>query len=128
MRLLLVLANAVVAIGLAVPAQADPSSPSDANPDAVFLDSLNRAGMTFRSGSDAIAAGRRACDLMSSGQSEMDVVNRLAALNPGLTTSGATKFAALASSAYCPEYLSSSSANNSSSSPFGGLGGQNNGR
>jgi hypothetical protein len=33
------------------------------------------------------------------------------------------KFAALASSAYCPEFLSKSSQKSSSPSPFGGLGG-----
>lgn len=128
MRLLVLLAHIALIIGLAVPAQADPSSPPDPGSDATFLDSLNRSGMTFRSAPDAIAAGRMACDLMDQGQSEMDVVNRLAALNPGLNTSGAMKFAALASSAYCPQYLSTSSAKSTSPSPFGGPGGQNNGR
>jgi hypothetical protein len=115
MRLLLVLANVAVIIGLAVPAQADPGDPSPGpvpdNPaaDAAFLDSLNKAGMTYRSGPDAVAAGRLACNMMISGQSEVDVVNKLSALNPGLNNGGAMKFAALASSTYCPDYLSKSS-------------------
>lgn len=122
MRLLLVLASVAAVISVAVPAQADPSNPPDPGSDATFLDSLNKAGMTYRNGSDAIAAGRMACDMMNSGQSEMDVVNKLAALNPGLNTSGAMRFAALASSAYCPEYLGKSSTK--TNSPFPGLGGQ----
>jgi Protein of unknown function (DUF732) len=112
MRLLLVFASFAVSIGAAVPALADPPPPSvPDNPaaDATFLDSLNKAGMTYSNGSSAIAAGRLACDMMNSGTSEQDVVNKLAALNPGLNTGGAMKFAALASSAYCPDYLGKSS-------------------
>jgi Protein of unknown function (DUF732) len=112
MRLLLVFASFAVSIGAAVPALADPPPPSvPDNPaaDATFLDSLNKAGMTYSNGSSAIAAGRLACDMMDSGTSEQDVVNKLAALNPGLNTGGAMKFAALASSAYCPDYLGKSS-------------------
>jgi hypothetical protein len=124
MRLLFVLANVVAVVGLAVPAQADPPAPPDPASDANFIDSLNKAGMTFRNGPDAIKAGRWACDMMNEGQSEMDVVSKLSALNPGLNTGGAMKFAALASSAYCPEFLSKSSQKSSSPSPFGGLGGQ----
>ena len=61
-----------------------------------------------------------ACDLMNSGTSEKDVVNKLSMLNPGLNSGGAMKFAALASSAYCPDYLNKSSAPTESDSPFGG--------
>ena len=54
------------------------------------------------------------------GTSEQDVVNKLTMLNPGLSTGGAMKFAALASSAYCPDYLTKSSKKTSSASPFPG--------
>jgi Protein of unknown function (DUF732) len=112
MRLRLALASVAAMIGLAVPALADPSPgpvPDDPAADANFLDSLNKAGMTFRSGPDAVAAGRMACNMMISGRSEMDVVNELSARNPGLNNGGAMKFAALASSTYCPDYLNKSS-------------------
>jgi hypothetical protein len=109
MRLLLALASVAAILGLAVPALADPSAPPDPAADAGFIDSLNKAGMTFRNSSDAVAAGRLACAMMNQGTSEQDVVNKLSALNPGLTTGGAMKFAALASSAYCPDYLNKSS-------------------
>jgi Protein of unknown function (DUF732) len=116
---------AIVGVALAVPALADPDPspgpvPDDPAADAHFLDTLNKAGMIYRSGPDAVAAGRMACNMMISGRSEMDVVNELSARNPGLNNGGAMKFAALASSTYCPDYLSKSSVTTTSKSPFGG--------
>ena len=112
MRLPLMLATVAAIVGFAVPALADPPPgpvPDDPVADANFLDSLNKAGMTYRSGPDAVAAGRMACNMMISGRSEMDVVNELSVRNPGLNNGGAMRFAALASSTYCPDYLSKSS-------------------
>jgi Protein of unknown function (DUF732) len=114
MRLPLMLATVAATIGLAaaVPALADPPPgpvPDDPAADAAFLDSLNKAGMTYRSGPDAVAAGRMACNMMISGRSEKDVVDELSMRNPGLNGGGAMRFAALASSTYCPDYLSKSS-------------------
>jgi hypothetical protein len=127
MRLSLALAAVATMVGLAVPALADPPPPSvPDNPaaDATFLDSLNKAGMSYSNGSSAIAAGRMACDLMNSGTSEKDVVDKLSMLNPGLNSGGAMKFAALASTAYCPDYLNKSSTPTKSASPFPGFGGR----
>jgi Protein of unknown function (DUF732) len=126
MRLLLVLASVAAALALAVPALADPPDPPAPDPaaDANFIASLKNAGMTFRSGPDAVAAGRLACDMMNSGTSEQDVVTKLSALNPGLNTGGAMKFAALASTAYCPDYLTKSSQKQGGlGGMFGGAGG-----
>jgi hypothetical protein len=129
MRLLFALASTAITVGLAVPALADPppgpsnTVPEDPAADAHFIDSLSKAGMTFRNGSDAVAAGRYACDMMNQGAAETDVVSKLSMLNPGLNNAGAMKFAALASSTYCPDYLTKSSAPTKSNSPFGGLGG-----
>ena len=119
MRLSLALAAVATMVGLAVPALADPPDPPAPDPaaDANFIASLKNAGMTFRSGPDAVAAGKLACDMMNSGTSEQDVVTKLSALNPGLNTGGAMKFAALASTAYCPDYLTKSSQKS------GGMGG-----
>jgi hypothetical protein len=125
MRLLLMLASVAVSIGVAAPALADPpppSTPDDPAADANFIDSLKKAGMVYNSGSSAVAAGRMACDMMNAGQSEKDVVDKLSMLNPGLGQGGAMRFAALASNAYCPDYLTKSS--QKSNSPFGGLGGR----
>jgi hypothetical protein len=127
MRLSLALAAVATMVGLAVPALADPPDPAPPDPaaDSNFIASLKNAGMTFRKESDAVAAGRLACDMMNSGTSEQDVVTRLSALNPGLNTGGAMKFAALASTAYCPDYLTKSSQKSSGGMGglFGGLGG-----
>jgi Protein of unknown function (DUF732) len=109
---------------VAVPALADPPPdpvPPDPAADAHFIDSLSKAGMTFRNGSDAVAAGRYACDMMNSGAAETDVVSKLSMLNPGLNNAGAMKFAALASTAYCPDYLTKGSAPTKSSGGLGGL-------
>ncbi len=125
MRLLLGLGGLAVAVGLAVPSLADPTDvppPPDPAADANFIASLNKAGMTFRNPSDAVAAGRYACDMMNNGAAETDVVSKLSMLNPGLSNGGAMKFAALASSAYCPDYLNKSSTKTSNPSPFPGLG------
>ena len=126
MRLLLGLASVAVILGLAVPALADPPpdpAPPDPAADSHFLDLLNGAGMKYSSSSSAIQAGRYACDMMNSGAAETDVVQKLSMMNPGLNSGGAMKFAALASSAYCPDYLNKSSTKTSSASPFPGLGG-----
>jgi hypothetical protein len=126
MRLLLGIAGLAVTVGVAVPALADPPpdpAPPDPAADGNFISSLSKAGMTFRNNSDAIAAGRTACDMMNQGTAEQDVVNKLSMLNPGLSNAGAMKFAALASSAYCPDYLNKSSTKTSSASPFPGFGG-----
>jgi len=103
---------AATGLALAVPALADPPPgpvPDDPAADAHFLDTLTQAGMTFRNGADAVAAGRMACNMMISGRSEKDVVDELSMRNPGLNSGGAMRFAALASSTYCPDYLSKSS-------------------
>lgn len=59
MRLPVVLAGLAMAIGPATSADADP------DPDAGFLIALNNAGITYQNGADAIAIGRRACQLMT---------------------------------------------------------------
>lgn len=100
MRLLVILAGAGAVIGLAAaPAQADPSA------DASFLSELNRAGISYGNAANAIATGRRACDLMNQGQPEDAVITSLTEQNPGFTTPSATQFTTIAASAYCPQLL-----------------------
>ncbi|SRX95698.1 hypothetical protein MSP7336_03971 [Mycobacterium shimoidei] len=100
MKFLSPLAAAAALTGLAVPAHAEP-----AGIDVEFLTALGKAGITFRNAEKAVAAGRTACELMDSGQPELDVVKRLTEENPGFTVSGAAKFTAIAASAYCPQHL-----------------------
>ena len=99
MRLQVVLAGLAAVIGLATPAQADP------DPDASFLGALNNAGLTYHSGPDAIAIGRRACQLMDQGHSAPDVIKSMTEQNAGFTTDDATKFTQIAESIYCPQHI-----------------------
>src|ERR1700730_5242039 len=99
MRLLVVFAGLAAGIGLATPSQADP------DPDAASLAALTNAGITYQSGPDAIAIGRRACQLMDQGHPEADVVKSMTQQNAGFTTDGATLFTKIAEGACCPQYL-----------------------
>jgi Protein of unknown function (DUF732) len=110
MRRLVVLLGIAATVGLAVPAQADPGS-ADAGVDASFLDALTKAGITFSNGPNAVNAGKTACGLMKQGQPELDVIQTVAAQNPGITTNSAAKFTAIAASAYCPQFLQRASDN-----------------
>jgi hypothetical protein len=108
MRPLSALASLAVMIGVAVPAQADPSS-TDSGADANFLAALRQAGITYADGTTAVAAAKAACGLMDQGQPELDVIKHVTEQNPGFTVSGAAKFTAIAASAYCPQYLNAAS-------------------
>jgi hypothetical protein len=108
MRLLVVFGGLAAVISLAVPAQADPDT--DPGLDASFLGQLNQAGITYSNGPAVVGAARSACHLMDQGTSEIDVIKHVMTLNPGFGLSGSTRFTAIASSVYCPDYLSKSSA------------------
>ena len=93
-----------VALGVAPPVYADPGGP-DPNLDASFLDALTKAGITVTSRPGAVKAGRTACGLMEQGRPELDVIQLVTRQNPGLDTTRAAQFTAIAASAYCPQYL-----------------------
>ncbi len=82
-------------------------NPSDADPglDASFLDALTKAGITVKSEPGAVKAARAACGMMDQGRPELDVVNLVTRQNPGLDTTKAAQFTAIAASAYCPQFL-----------------------
>jgi hypothetical protein len=101
-RVLVVLGIAVATLGSGVaarPVHADP------NLDASFLDSLTKAGITVKDGPGAVKAGKAACGMMQQGKPELDVVQQVTRQNPGLDTTKAAQFTAIAASAYCPQYL-----------------------
>lgn len=100
MRLRGVLATFAVVLGLATPAQADPGDPG-----ADFLAALNNAGVTYKSGPDAVGIGGRACELMDQGHSQADVIKAMTDQNPGFTTGGATKFVEIAENTLCPQHI-----------------------
>jgi hypothetical protein len=109
MRQLVVVAGLAAIIGWAVPAQADPG-PVDPGQDASFLSQLSQAGISYSNGPAAVAAARTACNMMDSGQKEIDVIKQVMSLNPGFGLAGSTRFTAIASAVYCPDYLGKSSA------------------
>jgi hypothetical protein len=94
----------VAALGVTPPAHADPVS-ADQDLDASFLDALTKAGITINSRPGAVKAGKTACGLMQQGRPELDVIQLVTKQNPGLDTTRAAQFTAIAASAYCPQYL-----------------------
>jgi hypothetical protein len=102
MKALPLLAVGAVAIGLAVPAHADPADDS-------FLAALSQAGITYHDPGHAIKAGQKVCDLANSGTPELDIIRDIRDLNPAFTMTSAAKFAKAAAMAYCPERLSTDS-------------------
>jgi hypothetical protein len=103
MRRPLAMLGVAAALGLAPPAYADPGP--DPNLDASFLDALTKAGITVISPTGAVKDGRAACRMMEQGQPELDVIDHVTKQNPGLTTTRAAQFTAIAASAYCPQFL-----------------------
>lgn len=111
MRLLTVPACFAALIALAAPAQADTGG------DADFLAGLNSAGISYKSGPDAVGIGRRACELMDQGHAQADIVKAMIDQNPGFTTDGATKFVEIAENKLCPQHIGGAVAPPASSSP-----------
>jgi hypothetical protein len=117
MRRLMVSLGIAASLGSGVSAHAEPGGP-DPTLDARFLDALAKAGLTVLSPPGAVKDGKAACGLMEQGQSELDVIQHVSKRNPGLDTTKAAKFTAIAASAYCPQYLQrASDGGNSSQSP-----------
>ena len=98
MRTVVVLATLAVATSLAPPAYADPS------PDEGFLGGLDKAGITYHSGPEAVAAAKQVCDWINQGQRRSDVIVAVSTSNPGFAMSSAEEFTTLAERAYCPDH------------------------
>jgi hypothetical protein len=111
MRRLLVVVGIASSLGGAIPARADP------NVDASFVDALTKAGITFNDSKSAVNAGKTACGLMDQGKPELDVIQLVTQQNPGISTTSAAQFTAIAASAYCPQHLQRASDNGGSPSP-----------
>ena len=99
MKRLLVALSLAMSLGSGAAAHADPGL------DASFLDALTRAGLTVLSRPGAVKDGKAACGMMEQGQPELDVIQHVSKQNPGLDTTKAAKFTAIAASAYCPQFL-----------------------
>lgn len=99
MRLLLVLAGVAAVIGFAAPANADIDNDQD------FLTDLKQAGITYQDPAKAVTAAQSVCQLLDDGKSTAEIVTELRNRNPAFQGAGAAKFTFLASSHYCPKYL-----------------------
>jgi hypothetical protein len=104
MRPRLAMLVAAATLGSAALVQAGAGS-ADPGLDASFLDSLTKAGITIKSESGAVKAGKAACGMMDQGRPQIDVVQLVTRQNPGLDTTRAAQFTAIAASAYCPQHL-----------------------
>jgi hypothetical protein len=109
MKLLLPLACFAAVIGMAVPAHADSTDDS-------FIASLNAAGITYSDPDAAVGAGKWVCDKVNGGTDMSDVVKTLTSKNSSLNPDKASKFAAIAANAYCPDAISSTSSVSSAAS------------
>ena len=96
----LALLVAATTLALASPAQASP-----ADTDASFLDALTKTDITVKSQTGAVKAAKAACAMMQQGRPELDVIQLMTRQNPGLDTTRAAQFTAIAASAYCPQFL-----------------------
>ena len=102
MKQLLALAGFAAVIGMAAPAYADSADDS-------FVASLKSAGITFSDQDAAVGAGKWVCDKVNGGTDMSDVVKTLTSKNASLNPDKASKFAAIAANAYCPDAISASS-------------------
>jgi hypothetical protein len=97
MRIRLMLPVVAAAIALAAPARADDT-------DQAFLADLDKAGIHYASSDQAVTAGKTVCSLkQDNDMSDDDVVKNLIDQNPGFAEAKATKFATIATNAYCPQ-------------------------
>jgi hypothetical protein len=78
---------------------------ADPGVDASFLDALRKTDITIKSESGAVKAAKAACGMMQQGRPELDVIELVSRQNPGLDTTRAAQFTAIAASAYCPQFL-----------------------
>src|SRR5215472_5779199 len=108
MKLLLTLTSLAAIIGMAVPAHADRT-------DDAFLASLKAAGITYSDPDKAVGAGKWVCDTVNGGTDMSDVVKTLTTKNSSLNPDKASKFAAIAANAYCPDAISSTTSSTASS-------------
>lgn len=96
---------AVVAATLGVVSSGACPAAADPGVDASFLDALRKTDITIKSESGAVKAAKAACGMMQQGRPQLDVVQLVSRQNPGLDTTRAAQFTAIAASAYCPQFL-----------------------
>jgi Protein of unknown function (DUF732) len=102
MKILLALTTFAAMIGMATPAHADSTDDS-------FIASLKAADISFSDPDAAVGAGKWVCDKVNGGTDMSSVVKTLETKNSSLNPDKASKFAAIAANAYCPDAISTAS-------------------
>ena len=110
MKLILALISFAAMVGIAAPAHADSTDDS-------FIASLKAAGITYTDQDAAVGAGKWVCDKVNGGTDMSDVVTTLTKKNTSLNPDKASKFAAIAANAYCPDAVSTTSSASDTPSP-----------
>lgn len=91
-------ATAVLGLAVAPHAAADKT-------DEAFLASLRQAKISYGDADQAVAAGKKVCDMADKGQKAPDVLQAVKNDNPGISDEGATRFAVIAANWYCPDQI-----------------------
>ncbi|MEB3020374.1 DUF732 domain-containing protein [[Mycobacterium] crassicus] len=95
-RWLLITAGAGALLGFAAPVHAD------TDPDAVFLNAVNQAGIEYTDAQEAVSVGREVCDYLGAGHQVDGAARALRISNRSLSVKNAAKFVTFAQAAYCP--------------------------
>ena len=112
MKFLLAVLGISTVVGFAPHAHAEPAADEQpavdtaaAVQDSAFLEALRAAGITYTDPAQAVTAGRALCSLADRGEPGLELIADLKANNPGFTTDGAAKFAAIAAHTFCDHHL-----------------------
>lgn len=107
MKVLIALIGSCAAIGLAVPAYADPGDGPDGD-DAGFLAALQHADIGYHNPTQAIGSAKAVCTCLNNGESGLELIHDVQAHNPAFNMDIAAEFAVISSKYYCPQHLSKS--------------------
>jgi hypothetical protein len=95
-RWILTAIGAAALVGVAAPAHAD------TDPDAVFLNAVDQAGIEYTDPQEAVAVGRQVCDYLQTGHHADGAARALRISNRSLSVKNSARFVSFAQTAYCP--------------------------
>lgn len=96
-RWALISVGATALLGLAAPAHAD------TDPDAVFLNAVDQAGIEYTDPQEAIGVGREVCNYLHAGHHPDGAARALRISNRSLSVKNSAKLVTFAEVAYCPD-------------------------
>lgn len=95
-RWTLITVGAAALVGLAAPAHAD------TDPDAIFLNAVDQAGIEYTNPQEAVAVGREVCDYLQAGHSPDAAARALRISNRTLSAKNTARFVVFSQTAFCP--------------------------